>query len=106
MRAFRPPEDPVLSDRAERDIWKAQEKADRMELVRRRGDFATMDLHGVPPCPFCGYDRVGIQMCLNLDLDTPRIFKTVSCGWCGVGTHEDAAPVRWHVVAWCRRVVP
>ena len=105
-RFFRPPKDPVLSDRAERDIETAQEKADRMERFKRRGDYFTMDLHGVPPCPFCGYDRVFIRMILNLDLGTPRIFKTVRCRWCGSGTHESAAPVRWHVVSWCRRVVP
>ena len=102
---FRPPDDPVLSDSTEKDVEKAQKIADAMGSEHRCVD-ATLSMHGVPPCPFCGYCRADLRMRLNRDLDTPRVFKTVKCGWCGAGTHENAMPVRWHVIAWCRRVTP
>lgn len=104
---FRPPKDPVLSDKAEKDIEKAQKIADVMGHSQRyRYDGASMILRGVPPCPFCGCTKADIRMRMNLDLDQPRVFKTVRCGWCGAGTHENALPVRWHVIGWCRRVTP
>ena len=103
---FCPPKDPVLSDRVEKDIERAQRIADKMGQSESRYADVTMDIHGVPPCPFCGCTKADIRMRMNFDLDQPRVFKTVRCGWCGAGTHENALPVRWHVIGWCRRVTP
>ena len=63
-----------------------------------------LGIHGLKPCPFCGRRRPKIVMRCNRDLEDPRIFKHIACGYCGAQTHDNAMDVLYHVKSWNRRV--
>ncbi|QHK17525.1 restriction alleviation protein, Lar family [Methanomassiliicoccaceae archaeon DOK] len=88
-----------------RDVRRAEGEGAQLRYMDK-GRKAILRIHGLKPCPFCGHRRPSIVMRCNRDLENPRIFKRIECGFCGAQTHDNAMDVLYHVKSWNRRVEP
>lgn len=86
-----------------RDVRRAEGEGVQLRYMSK-GRKICVRIHGLRPCPFCGHRKPNIVMCCNWDLESPRIFKHIACGYCGAQTHDSAMDVMYHVETWNRRV--
>lgn len=104
MMRFDPPPSEELSPKALKDIERAERVAEGMGPGPWSSE--SMIIKGLLPCPFCGYPAPVLRMRYNTDLDRPRIFKSIRCGWCGCGTQDSATDLIYHAETWNRRAEP